>query len=79
MDNDSASARQQEELRASARTVLIDWVPWLVYELPPDAFDRRSTPSLIFESDEVMRRVRSYPENWRELSDAELIELSWTA
>ena len=41
-------------------------------------FDRRNSSSLVFESDTV-RRVRNYPENWRDLRDDELFALSWLA
>jgi hypothetical protein len=34
-------------------------------------------PSLIFECEAGFRRVRTYPENWRSLSDEELQRLSW--
>ena len=51
-------------------------VLWLVYELPPLPVDRRNSPSLIFESDTAIRRVRNYPLEWRALSDAELFTLS---
>lgn len=51
-------------------------VTWLVY-LRTDPYDRRSRPDLIFESDLVIRRVRDYPEHWRELDDAALWALSW--
>lgn len=46
---------------------------WRVREL---AFaDAR--PSLIFESEVSFRRVRSYPADWRQLTDVELYALSW--
>lgn len=35
------------------------------------------TPSLVFETTGIFRRVRRYPANWYELSDAELYALSW--
>ena len=35
-------------------------------------------PSLIFESDRIVRRVRNYPTNWEQLSDEDLIALSWS-
>ena len=47
---------------------------WTVCEVEY-AFDRRTGRSLVFESDGVVRRVRSYPENWYELSDRELARL----
>ena len=61
-----------------ARRLLIEGDTWLVYELPL-AFDRRSSPSLIFEHPASVRRVRNYPADWRTLTDAELVALSWTA
>jgi hypothetical protein len=63
--------------RRTARQIIVDGMPWLVYELPPSAFDRRSTNSLIFEADTTVRRVRTFPHDWRTLSDEALEELSW--
>jgi len=62
----------------SGREIVVDNVRWLVYELPPTPFDRRSGRSLVFESDAAMRRVRTYPGNWRSLSDQALLALSWS-
>lgn len=50
--------------------------PWLVYELA-SSFDRWATPSLVFESEGAVRRVRNYPLDWRQLSDGELFSPSW--
>jgi hypothetical protein len=66
------------EAQRTARLIVVDAVPWLVYELPPMRFDRRNTPSLIFESDEVVRRVRDFPMNWRALGDEDLFAVSWS-
>jgi hypothetical protein len=63
----------------SARRIVVDGMPWLVYELPALPFDRRNTPSLVFESDNSVRRVRDFPEGWRSLSDDELAKLSWNS
>ena len=52
---------------------------WLVYEQAYADYDRRSGVSLIFNSDSAVRRVRHFPANWLELSDAELLALSWKA
>ena len=52
-------------------------VPWLVQEVRDWEYDRRSATSLFFISDDVMRRVRDYPPNWIDLSDEELIALSF--
>jgi len=71
--------RPLQHAQRNARRLAIEGEMWLVYELPPPAFDRRSTPSLIFESNVSMRRVRNYPADWRTLSDEALTALSWTA
>ncbi len=60
----------------AGRHAIADGVLWLIYELPPLPLDRRTSPSLVFESDSVIRRVRDYPVDWRALSDEQLIELS---
>ena len=78
MANDSHLTHLLPEARRGARQLVVDAVRWLVYELPPMPLDRRSTPSLVFESECAMRRVRDFPVNWRMLSDAELFALSWT-
>jgi hypothetical protein len=57
--------------------MLVDGASWLVYELPALPFDRRSTPSLVFENENTVHRVRNYPLDWRLLSDEELFALSW--
>lgn len=65
------------EAQKTARQIEVDGCLWLVYELPAMPFDRRSSPSLVFETDHVVRRVRDYPSDWRSLSDDELFVLSW--
>lgn len=67
------------EAQRTARSLVVEDIPWRVYELPAMAFDRRNSPSLIFESDATVRRVRDFPTTWRELSDDELFALSWSA
>jgi len=69
---------QLHEAQRTARKLFMDGVPWLVYELP-STFDRRHAPSLVFESELAVRRVRTYPAAWRSLSDAELWALSWAS
>jgi len=44
---------------------------WTVYE------ETGAEPALIFETDCVARRVRTYPAAWAELADDELYALSW--
>jgi hypothetical protein len=48
-----------------------------VQEIRHWGYDRRASSSLVFTGDDAMRRVRNYPANWIELSDAELIALSF--
>jgi hypothetical protein len=52
---------------------------WRVFEQSFSEYDRRSGMSLIFASDGAVRRVRNYPREWPDLSDEELIALSWKA
>ena len=59
------------------RVVDSEGTHWLVYELSGVSYDRRR--SLVFESDTSIRRVRSFPENWRSLPDEELLAISWSA
>jgi hypothetical protein len=53
----------------------IGGVDWWVYELPATPMDRRSTPSLVFESEDIVRRLRNYPPEWRDLAEDELVRL----
>lgn len=48
---------------------------WRVREFV-SSFDRRARPSLVFETDDMMRRVREYPAGWMSLSDGELLALT---
>ena len=67
-----------QSARITGRQIVVEGVAWLVYEIPADQFDRRSSSALIFESDDVMRRVRDYPADWRTLPDDALLALSWS-
>jgi hypothetical protein len=49
---------------------------WRVREARVPPYDRRNGVVLLFESNEVLRIVRTYPENWRTLSNADLMQLS---
>ena len=71
-------SEQIRKAQRTARQFIVDATRWLVYELPPPSFDRRMTSTLVFESDEVIRKVRNFPNNWRDLSDDELFALSWS-
>lgn len=62
---------------STALVIMIGHDEWRVYELPAPAYDRRGANNLIFETDGVMRRVRTYPEDWRDLTAEALLALSW--
>ena len=64
------------EYTTHARRVAIEGVLWIVYEERPRGLEDR--PSLVFFGPGFARRVRRYPENWRELADDQLFSLSWT-
>lgn len=64
---------------ANALVITIEHEEWRVYELLPASYDRRGGNTLVFETDGVIRRVRNFPDNWRELSPQALLALSWTA
>lgn len=61
--------------RAGGRWIRLAGEDWLVYELMMP-YDRRG-PTLVFESEDIVRRVRTYPPEWRELADDDLFALSW--
>ena len=57
------------------RTFWADGHYWRVYEMQAPSFDRRGGQHLIFESVEIVRRVRDFPEDWMNLPDANLYSL----
>lgn len=52
---------------------------WVVREAPPPrgAIGSQRAPSLLFETEGMIRRVRRYPPDWEGLGSAELERLSW--
>ena len=51
---------------------------WTVQEFAGDGtVGNGGDPSLVFGSDAVMRRVRRFPSNWRELDPDQLLAISW--
>lgn len=64
------------QAQSEGRRLVIEGRPWLVYELPSPQFDRRHSGALVFESEDVMRRVRNFPAHWRNLSDDDLFAVS---
>jgi len=50
---------------------------WRVHEVPAPEFDRRRGGThLLFHAESVMRRVRSFPPNWFDLTDQDLYALT---
>ena len=77
MAEETGSESRVAAARRKSRRFWAEGMFWLVYELTPSAFDRRSAPSLVFENDAAVRLVRTFPSNWRELSDEYLYALSF--
>jgi hypothetical protein len=57
------------------RYLMAEGMRWSV-RLYLGRYDRRSRPDLVFECHAAVRRVRNYPDNWRDLSDEALFALS---
>lgn len=72
-----AQSAQDSSTPPSRSFVDEDGAHWTVYEQAFGDYDRRSSLSLVFNSEFAVRRVRNYPANWLELSERELILLSW--
>jgi len=58
----------------SSRTFVVENRAWTVSEVVDPS---THTNVLIFSSDRVARRVRHYPDSWRDLSNEQLFALSW--
>ena len=65
-----------EDVPGSIRLPFIDTdgVRWTVRELIGAGSD---PPSLVFECDNIVRRVRAYPAGWETLGSDALVALSW--
>lgn len=70
MDGSTVSEHNDSGAYPARRLLRIGDVQWTVYEVPGAA--------LVFESENVVRRVSSYPPDWRSLADADLYALSWS-
>ena len=56
----------------------VDGRQWTVREMPPAPYDRRGASTLVFFTDDAMRRVRHYPPDWFDRTDDDLYSLSLT-
>lgn len=75
-DSDSSEDLSRSAHADPSRRFVRDGVLWTVRECAPPIYDRRSRATLIFESADVVRRVRDFPPDWMTCSDGELYELS---
>jgi hypothetical protein len=70
------SEQQTRQGEPPVRIISTGDTEWRVYEqLSP--YDRRRRADLVFESEDVIRRVRNYPLDWMELTDDALLAVSW--
>ena len=69
---------QGAQLRAAGKVRLLsaDGLRWTVREVSAPPFDRRGGTHLVFDGELVMRRLRSFPAEWYDLSDDALYALS---
>jgi hypothetical protein len=74
-DDSQSFASQYRTAIERARFVSDGIGTWCVYELPPQMYDRRRGPSLVFQQEGAVRRVRDYPADWRALDDGSLLAL----
>lgn len=58
------------------RHLTADGQRWLVREIAAPRFDRRGGHHLVFIGDSTVRRLRTFPPNWFELSDDQLYHLT---
>ena len=74
-DESNSGGPLTKELCDAEREIVVESDVWIVYEMPPKA-NGDSSPSLVFSSTKIVRRVRHFPGNWRELTDSALYETS---
>jgi hypothetical protein len=60
------------------RHLMHQGVEWMIYERSWGEYDRRSATKLVFESEDAVRVVRSFPAEWYALTDDELVAVSWS-
>jgi len=71
------SSGPAREVLARVRVVAAtDGRQWVVKEVPSSQPDGGDGPSLLFSSNNVIRRVRDFPPDWFDWSDEELFAVS---
>lgn len=58
------------------RHLVADGLRWEVREVQAPQFDRRGGTHLLFDGEQVMRRLRVFPADWASLSDDALYALT---
>ena len=76
LDPNLPRRKTAETQRPRVRVVLGDGREWRVRQAALPSYDRRGGLCLLFEANDVVRRVRDYPEDWFEWPAAELFALS---
>ncbi|MDB4892204.1 MAG: hypothetical protein JWL61_4059 [Gemmatimonadetes bacterium] len=77
--DDRVDSSPDSEAPAGRTFLDVEGTRWQVYEQAFGDYDRRSGMSLIFASESAVRRVRDFPAEWTQLTDEELLALSWKA
>ena len=67
-------AERLAQVRAPSRKLHMEGRDWFIFELAATA---NEAASLVFETELMVRRIRTYPANWAALDDASLYALSW--
>ena len=62
--------------RMRHRVLLIDGTTWCVHERWAPGGAAGGAPTLVFDSAQVVRRIRRYPSDWHLLDDTTLFALS---
>jgi hypothetical protein len=75
--DDRVDSSAGSETPASRTFLDSEGTQWQVYEQSFGDYDRRTGMSLIFASEAAVRRVRDFPADWMQLSNDDLLALSW--
>jgi hypothetical protein len=74
----SAAGRPSEQVVARRSYIDADGLAWEVREVVgTDVPGARGPSCLVFESAVVIRRVWTFPDDWRQMSTEDLARLSW--
>jgi hypothetical protein len=74
-DKESRQQESSPHAGAKVRVFSADGLRWTVRELQAPPFDRRGGTHLMFDGELIMRRIRTFPADWYELTDVALYAL----